>query len=45
MKSRKDPTLWSIIERLQRHLERSGISPANADRTIAMAVRQLATQR
>jgi hypothetical protein len=44
MKSR-DVSLWSIIERLQRHLERSGVSAANADRTIALAVRQLATQR
>jgi hypothetical protein len=45
MKSRKDLTLWSIIERLQRQLERSGVSASNADRSIAMAVRQLATQR
>jgi hypothetical protein len=43
MKSRNELSLWNIIERLQRHLERSGVSAANADRTIALAVRHLAT--
>ena len=43
MKSRNELSLWNIIERLQRQLERSGVSASNADRTIAMAVRHLAT--
>lgn len=45
MKSdRDDLSLWSIIERLQRRLERQGMSPATADRALAMALRQLAMQ-
>lgn len=45
MKVQNDLSLWSIIERLQRRLERQGMSPAAADRTIALAMRQLATAR
>jgi hypothetical protein len=44
MKVRNDLSLWSIIERLQRRLERQGMSPRAADRAVALAVRQLATQ-
>ena len=45
MKSKPDLSLWSIIERLQRRLERQGMSPAAADRVLALAIRQLATGR
>jgi hypothetical protein len=40
-----DLTLWSIIERLQRRLERQGMTPANADRVVSLALRQLATTK
>lgn len=43
MKAQIDMTLWSIIERLQRRLERQGLSPSAADRTIELALRRLAT--
>jgi hypothetical protein len=39
-----DLSLWSIIERLQRRLERQGMTANAADRAVALAVRQLATQ-
>jgi hypothetical protein len=42
MKSRNDLSLWSIIERLQRRLERQGMSPTEADRALAAALRSLA---
>jgi hypothetical protein len=42
MKAYNDLSLWSIIERLQRRLERQGLSASAADRAVAMAVRQLA---
>lgn len=42
MKAQNDLSLWSIIERLQRRLERQGWSPAAADRAVAAAVRTLA---
>jgi hypothetical protein len=42
MKERNDLSLWSIIERLQRRLERQGMNPVEADRAVAMAVRTLA---
>jgi hypothetical protein len=45
MKSRNDLTLWNIIERLQRRLERDGVSPANTDKAVALAIRQLAVGR
>lgn len=41
MKTQADLSLWSIIERLQRRLERQGLSPQDADRAVAIAVRQL----
>lgn len=44
MTGKQDLSLWSIIERLQRRLERQGMSPATADRAVALAVRQLAQQ-
>ena len=42
MKSYNDLSLWSIIERLQRRLERQGMSPQVADRAVSLAIRQLA---
>jgi hypothetical protein len=33
-----DLSLWSIVERLQRRLERQGMTDATADRAIAAAV-------
>lgn len=42
MKMQTDLSLWSIIERLHRRLERQGLSPAEADRAVAAAVRHLA---
>jgi hypothetical protein len=45
MKPQIDMSLWSIIERLQRRLERQGLSPAAADRALTLAIRQLATAR
>jgi hypothetical protein len=44
MKPQIDMSLWSIIERLQRRLERQGLSPAAADRALTTAIRQLATR-
>jgi hypothetical protein len=44
MKTQNDLSLWSIIERLQRRLERQGLSPADADRALACALRTLATR-
>ena len=43
MKAQIDMTLWSIIERLQRRLERQGLTPSETDRTIELALRRLAT--
>jgi hypothetical protein len=45
MKPNPDLSLWSIIERLQRRLERQGMPPAAADRALSMALRQLAMSR
>lgn len=45
MKTKADLSLWSIIERLQRRLERQGMSPAAVDRALAIALRQLAMGR
>ena len=42
MKAQNDLTVWSIIERMQRRLERQGLRPAEADRAVALAVRHLA---
>lgn len=44
MKPQIDMSLWSIIERLQRRLERQGLSPAAADRALTLAIRQLAAR-
>ncbi len=44
MKHQNDLSLWSIIERLQRRLERQGLAPAEADRALAHALRTLATR-
>lgn len=45
MKAQNDLSVWSIIERLQRRLERQGMTPANADRMVSLALRQLATPK
>jgi hypothetical protein len=45
MKAQADLSIWSIIERLQRRLERQGLSAAAADRAVATALRTLATAR
>jgi len=45
MKAKNDLSLWSIIERLQRRLERQGMTASAADRAVATALRQLATAR
>ena len=45
MKAQNDLSLWSIIERLQRRLERQGLSAAAVDRSISIALRTLATAR
>ena len=45
MRPNPDLSLWSIIERLQRRLERQGMTPAAADRVLAVAQRQLAAGR
>ena len=45
MKSKNDMSVWSIIERLQRRLERQGMEPAEADRAVAAALRSLAIAR
>lgn len=44
MKTQIDMSLWSIIDRLQRRLERQGMSPSTVDRTISIAIRHLAMQ-
>lgn len=43
MKAQNEMTLWSIIERMQRRLERQGMPPKTADRMVSIALRQLAT--
>jgi hypothetical protein len=45
MKTKNDMSVWSIIERLQRRLERQGMKPAEADRAVAIALRSLAVAR
>jgi hypothetical protein len=44
MKVENNMTVWSIIERLQRRLERQGLSPRDADRAVAVALRTLAAR-
>ncbi len=34
-------SIWSIIERLQRRLERQGMSPAAVDTAVSLALRSL----
>jgi hypothetical protein len=45
MKAQNDLSLWSIIERLQRRLERQGMTAAAADRAVALAIRSLVATR
>ncbi|MEJ7603680.1 MAG: hypothetical protein WKG01_37680 [Kofleriaceae bacterium] len=45
MKATIDLSLWSIIERLQRRLERQGMTAKAADRAVELALRQLAMAR
>ena len=42
MKTQNVMSLWSIIERLQRRLERQGLSANDTDRAVAQAVREIA---
>jgi hypothetical protein len=42
MKAQNEMSVWSIIERLQRRLERQGMSAAEADRAVAAALKALA---
>jgi hypothetical protein len=45
MKATSELTVWSIIERLQRRLERQGMSPAQADRAVAAALKLIASRQ
>ena len=45
MKAQNDLSVWSIIERLQRRLERQGMSPQDADRAVAAALKTLVASR
>jgi len=45
MKAQNNLSVWSIIERLQRRLERQGMTPAAADRAVAIALRSLVAAR
>ncbi|HEX5058538.1 MAG TPA: hypothetical protein VFV99_04215 [Kofleriaceae bacterium] len=45
MKAQNEMSVWSIIERLQRRLERQGMSAAEADRAVAAALKSLALAR
>jgi hypothetical protein len=45
MKTTNELTLWSIIERLQRRLERQGLTPSATDHAVSAAIRHLATAR
>jgi hypothetical protein len=44
MKATNDLSLWSIIERMQRRLERQGLPAPAADKTISLTIRVLALQ-
>ena len=45
MKAQNDNvTLWSIIERMQRRLEREGMAPATVDKCVSLAIRQIASR-
>jgi hypothetical protein len=41
MATKNTETVWSIIERLQRRLERDGMSPAAVDKAVSLALRSL----
>jgi hypothetical protein len=45
MKASSDLSLFSIIERLQRRLERQGLTPAASDRAVSLALRQILMAR
>ena len=45
MKAPNDLSVWSIIERLQRRLERQGLSAAAADKAVAQVISRLAAAR
>lgn len=45
MKAQNEMSVWSIIERLQRRLERQGMSAKEADRAVTIALRSLAMAR
>lgn len=45
MKAQNDLSVWSIIERMQRRLERQGMTPASADRMVSMVLHRLATTK
>jgi hypothetical protein len=42
MKARNELSLWNIIERMQRKLEREGMSPATVDKAVSLALLQIA---
>jgi hypothetical protein len=41
MAKQNNDSLWNIIERLQRRLERQGMSPAAVDKAVSLALRSL----
>ena len=41
MSKQSQDSLWSIIERLQRRLEREGMEPAAVDKAVSLALRSL----
>ena len=45
MKASSDLSLFTIIERLQRQLERQGLTPAASDRAVSLALRQILMAR
>ncbi len=44
MKAENNMSVWSIIERLQRRLERQGMSPRDADAAVAAALKMMASR-
>lgn len=44
MKAENNMTVWSIIERLQRRLERQGMSAREADMAVAAALKTIAAR-
>lgn len=45
MKPEMQVSLWSIIERLQRRLERQGLTPQASDRAVSIALRAMLAGR